>query len=537
VILALAYGMLGSCAIGAVAIAILHAFARVFPTAGPTVRHRCWTAALIAMAISPVLCVMSVTASTGDIHVTAQPPAPAVLARVHFAAHSIVALPIANMPAALPPPAPSKPSMLAVAAVIWMLVAGWRLARVTVAVARVREIKRGARKLFVLQRPQSRRTRVYVSSAVPGPIMAGYFHPAIVLPQALVVQANDADLQRIVLHELAHIRRCDDWAMLFERIVAALLWFNPAVAYVARRLALERELACDRDVVTRTGSPTCYAQLLWKLAQGELAAQSGLTPAVAPLRSHIALRLQHLLQDRDSAANDRTRLFVAASATMICTIVLGLSAFAAPAFARQHFSRTDFTTVVLRNGNMLVLGGRMSDGRFVRSMQESDARTRTIVSRSVMNVARANATATLLADDTVLITGGWTPDGVTARAEIYYPARHVFSETGAMTYPRAEQSATLLRDGRVAVFGGRAGPARYISTPEFYDPATHRFVRAKVDADERIGLATRLLANGDVLMWGGLDPGRRLKNCAIAFDPVRERFYDVGYKNPIVASS
>jgi len=113
-----------------------------------------------------------------------------------------------------------------------------------------------------------------------------------------------------------------------------------------------------------------------------------------------------------------------------------------------------------------------------------------------MNTGRAGHTATLLADGTVLVAGGWRAGNT---AEIYDPETKKFTPTGAMTTQRWWPTATLLKDGRVLVAGGLR-----IASAEIYDPSTGTFEPTGNMNAVRYGHAATLLPNGKVLIAGGL---------------------------------
>src|SRR5260370_42459401 len=66
---------------------------------------------------------------------------------------------------------------------------------------------------------------------------------------------------------MAHLRRWDDWSNLTQKIVKAIFFFHPAVWWIERCLALEREMACDDLVVAHTANPGAYAASLVSLAE------------------------------------------------------------------------------------------------------------------------------------------------------------------------------------------------------------------------------------------------------------------------------
>jgi Zn-dependent protease with chaperone function len=105
------------------------------------------------------------------------------------------------------------------------------------------------------------------SDAVQIPTAIGFFRPAVVLPSWTLRELSTAELHALVLHELAHLRRWDDWTNLAQKILRALFFFHPAVWWVERRLSLEREMACDDMVLAHTANPRAYAECLVSLAE------------------------------------------------------------------------------------------------------------------------------------------------------------------------------------------------------------------------------------------------------------------------------
>jgi len=99
------------------------------------------------------------------------------------------------------------------------------------------------------------------------PTVVGILRPTILLPMSLVAGLSPDQLEAILTHELAHIRRYDHLVNIIQRIIEATLFFHPAVWWVSRRIRVERENCCD-DVVLRLGAePTSYAELLVEIAE------------------------------------------------------------------------------------------------------------------------------------------------------------------------------------------------------------------------------------------------------------------------------
>ena len=143
-----------------------------------------------------------------------------------------------------------------------------------------------------------RAVRIGVSDDVSVPVTLGFLDPIVLIPAAHVEALDAQSLAQVIAHELAHVARHDDWARLAQRLLGALFFFQPAVHYMARRLDLERELACDDLVLRRTGSSReSYARCLLRV--GELAVGSRPVPAGAlSMASQLRRRIEVLLEAR-----------------------------------------------------------------------------------------------------------------------------------------------------------------------------------------------------------------------------------------------
>jgi beta-lactamase regulating signal transducer with metallopeptidase domain len=143
------------------------------------------------------------------------------------------------------------------------------------------------------------------SDQVQVPTAIGFFQPAVVIPAWLLEDLSPEELNQILLHELAHLRRRDDWTNLAQQIVKALFFFHPAVWWIERKLSLEREMACDDAVLAATAKPHAYAECLTHLAERtfirrtliERGIKKGITLAQAALGRvrHMSLRVAEIL--------------------------------------------------------------------------------------------------------------------------------------------------------------------------------------------------------------------------------------------------
>ncbi len=160
----------------------------------------------------------------------------------------------------------------------WGFGAGLLLLRLTVGLWRVRQIRRKSSEVdlasldpaiaAILRDFKSlRQVKLCVSSEVTVPAAIGFFRAAIVFPAWLLPQLSPEEIKVILLHELAHFRRWDDWTNLAQKVVKAVFFFHPAVWWIESRLTLEREMACDDMVLAQTASPRAYASSLISFAE------------------------------------------------------------------------------------------------------------------------------------------------------------------------------------------------------------------------------------------------------------------------------
>ena len=112
-----------------------------------------------------------------------------------------------------------------------------------------------------------RRISICVSEGVRVPTAIGFFRPVVLLPTWTLHELSHDELNAVVLHEIAHLERWDDWTNLVQKLLRALLFFHPAVWWIDRQLTAEREIACDDAVLAKATNPRHYAQCLVSLAE------------------------------------------------------------------------------------------------------------------------------------------------------------------------------------------------------------------------------------------------------------------------------
>lgn len=115
-------------------------------------------------------------------------------------------------------------------------------------------------------RRQGSRIALGLSSAVHGPCVVGWWRPLILLPLSAVGAIAPEALEALLAHELAHIRRRDYLVNLLQRGVEVLFFYHPAVWWISRQVAEEREHCCDDAAIAACGDRLAYARALVDLA-------------------------------------------------------------------------------------------------------------------------------------------------------------------------------------------------------------------------------------------------------------------------------
>ncbi len=160
-----------------------------------------------------------------------------------------------------------------------------------------------------------RNVRMACSTDVAIPAAVGPFRPAILIPASLFGELDENALDQIGLHEAAHLARQDDYALAVQRILEALFALHPVVRWIARRIDLEREIACDDFVLAVTGQSKSYAWCLTRMV--ELTAGASPSPAAVAATSNLARRVDMLL---DKTRHTGTRPLRARLAVVIAAL-------------------------------------------------------------------------------------------------------------------------------------------------------------------------------------------------------------------------
>jgi TonB family protein len=299
---------------GAPIVAVTYLVSRLVSERNAATRYALWFAALAAIVVVPVLTTGS---NLGALALDALRP--------HTAAASYVV-------SLIPTGAFAReaggwlPRLAPWILGLWIAGCGVNLLRLGAGFVRIARVRREARPAAGAD------CDIYASDAIAVPIVAGIFAPRIVIPYGLLAELTPADLQSIVHHERAHVRRNDCFWNVVAQFIQAVFFFNPWVRIAGKHVCAEREAACDDWVVAELGRADEYAACLATLAQKALyRGVPLLTPSVVRSRHALVSRIERL---GSTQAHRLTVNTFALGGTIVIFIALTLAvATFSPAFA------------------------------------------------------------------------------------------------------------------------------------------------------------------------------------------------------------
>ena len=129
--------------------------------------------------------------------------------------------------------------------------------------SREREILKRVRSWLLLKQDVD----ILVSANVTEAGLWGIWKPTVLLPEEAACRLSDEKLEAVMLHELLHVERRDNLAVILQRAIMALLWFYPLAWLIDRKLSEERERACDEEVLRLRQSPEAYLSGILKVVR------------------------------------------------------------------------------------------------------------------------------------------------------------------------------------------------------------------------------------------------------------------------------
>ncbi|HKY31225.1 MAG TPA: M56 family metallopeptidase [Candidatus Polarisedimenticolia bacterium] len=206
---------------------------------------------------------------------------------------------------------------------VWLAGASVGLARIAADLAAARRVRLRAVPLGFL----AGGLPLLSSAEIDAPVCVGPIRPAIMIPEGAALEGSS--LRAALRHERAHAERRDCLTLLMARACCALHWFDPLSWMAARRMALEREAACDDRVLEDGADPIAYSRLLLAMAAGRAVSRAPAGAASSMARpAQLEARLKRILAGGGAPARPVTACRRAALALAACLIITPLAALA-----------------------------------------------------------------------------------------------------------------------------------------------------------------------------------------------------------------
>ena len=129
------------------------------------------------------------------------------------------------------------------------------------------------------------------SALVEVPTLVGYFRPMVLLPASAITGLSTDELEMVIAHELAHVRRHDYLVNLLQTVIEALLFYHPGMWWVSAQVRRERENCCDDVAVAMCGDRSTYIRALYTMETRRAAA----APALAASGGSLVRRIRRLV--------------------------------------------------------------------------------------------------------------------------------------------------------------------------------------------------------------------------------------------------
>ncbi|SFE87915.1 Signal transducer regulating beta-lactamase production, contains metallopeptidase domain [Chitinophaga sp. CF118] len=160
---------------------------------------------------------------------------------------------------------------------------------------------------LMLQLQLSKKVKLLISEHIQVPVMIGFLKPLIILPVIMFNNLTAEQLEAILLHELAHIKRNDYLLNIFQSIVETILFFNPFIWLISKSIRIEREHCCDDLVIAGKVQPLNYAKALVALEEYRLTVNA-LAMAAADNKQHLFHRIKRIMEMKTKNINYTQKL-------------------------------------------------------------------------------------------------------------------------------------------------------------------------------------------------------------------------------------
>ena len=173
---------------------------------------------------------------------------------------------------------------------------------------------------FCRQLGITKKVELMQSRLVKMPLVAGHWKPIILIPLGLLTQLPEGEIEAMLLHELAHIRRNDYLVNIVQHIAENIFFFNPGLLWISALLREEREHCCDDMAIARTNNKIQFIQALINFKEHDLRA-AGLANAFPARQNQLVHRVMRIAQNKNKTLNPGEKIFLLGSLLVVAFLL------------------------------------------------------------------------------------------------------------------------------------------------------------------------------------------------------------------------
>ena len=210
----------------------------------------------------------------------------------------------------------------------------------------------------------SKTVQLFESARVSSPLVIGFFKPVVLLPIGLATGLSNAQIEAVLAHELAHIKRHDYLINLLQSLVEIIYFFHPALWWLSARVRQERENCCDDCAVSVCGSKLALAQALTFVE--EYRQTPALAMALTGGKMPLLRRVQRILGVSERAKVEKNNVSVV---VLMMLLLAGVSVYAIRNDEKNRTNKPKKTAHIINNA---ADGTRIELGELVNGILESE---------------------------------------------------------------------------------------------------------------------------------------------------------------------
>ncbi|WP_316832674.1 M56 family metallopeptidase [Pedobacter aquatilis] len=217
----------------------------------------------------------------------------------------------------------------------------------------------------------SQKVSILQSGIAQVPMVVGHFKPVILIPLGLLNGLSAQEVEAIICHELAHIKRRDYLVNLLQSFIEIIFFFNPAVLWLSKLIRNERENCCDDLAVEQLDDKRSYVKALITCQEFQLNAPS-LAMAVNGKKNHLFNRISRMLFDTKTTLNKMEKTILTFA---LVTVVIGSAAFKNVASSAQSIPHQELQDTTKK---------KMAKAELAKKQAESDRQQAVIAKKQAV---------------------------------------------------------------------------------------------------------------------------------------------------------